>query len=209
MLRIGDVLLESFGPAPGLLLQREQPHVDAEQSLRELVLELAADRFAVVLLRRQNPVRQPTQPFLELEGLVETLLVQHPPLLVGFLHGLAPRVADFALVDGGGECVRARAQSGFQADEVSLSASRRALLLRQGEICRGKEYPGLRGVTRLCPGQRPGREQSADNLFVQAGEVERLPAEGDRPASQAVGQAHAGVAVPPQVSAQRGSIALG
>jgi hypothetical protein len=113
LLRAGDVLLESLRVAPSFLLQRDQPHVDPQQRLGDLILEFLADRLAIIFLRRQNPVRQPAQTFLELERLVQALLVQHPPLLVGFLHGFAPCDPLLALADGGGEFLCARPQSGF------------------------------------------------------------------------------------------------
>jgi hypothetical protein len=155
LLGAGDVLLESLRAAPRFLLQSNKPHVDAHQRLGNLVLEFLADRFAVIFLRGQNPVRQPAQTFLELERLVQALLVQHSPCLVGFLHGLAPSDPLLALADGGGEFPRARAQSGFQPDKVSLGAPGRVLMLLEGRIRFGKEYPGPLRVTHLCAGQRP------------------------------------------------------
>jgi hypothetical protein len=202
LLGAGDVLLESFRAAPRFLLQRQQPHVDAQQRLRDLGLELAADRFAVVFLRRQNPVRQPAQTFLELERLIQALLVQHAPLFVGFLHGLAPRDPVFALADGGGEFLRTRSQSGFQPDKISLCAPGRTLMLLEGRIRFGKEYPGPPGVARrFRAGQRPRQREGGEGLFVNAGEVERLQAEGYRPAAQSEAWFQAGVTVSPQMFA--------
>jgi hypothetical protein len=58
LLRAGDVLLESFRVAPRFPLQSNKPHVDPQQRLGDLILEFLADRFAVIFLCRQNPVRQ-------------------------------------------------------------------------------------------------------------------------------------------------------
>jgi hypothetical protein len=54
----GDVLLKSFRAPARLPLQREQPHVDSQQRLRDLILELVADLLSVVFLCRQNAVRE-------------------------------------------------------------------------------------------------------------------------------------------------------
>jgi hypothetical protein len=154
LLRAGDVLLEAFRAAPRFLLQRDQPHVDAQQRLGDLILQFLADRFAVVFLRRQNPVRQPPQTFLELERLIEAFLVQHPPFLVGLLHGFAPSDLLLAPAVGGGEFLRARPQVGFQPDKVSLHAPGRALMLLDGHMGFGKENPRPPGIARFRAGQR-------------------------------------------------------
>jgi hypothetical protein len=113
LLRVADFLLESFRAPPRFVLQREQAHVDAQERLRDLVLELVADLFAVVFLRRQNPVRQETQPFLEMKRLIQAFLLQGAALLVRVLHGL--------------DVPRARRQGRFQPHKVRLGAPGRAL----------------------------------------------------------------------------------
>jgi hypothetical protein len=113
LLGAGDVLLESFRAAPRFLLQREQPHIDAQEPLRDFVLKLLADLFAVIFLRRQNPVCEESQAFLELKRLIQALFVQDAPLLVGVLHFL--------------DVLRARRQGGFQAHKIRLGASGCAL----------------------------------------------------------------------------------
>ena len=91
-----------------------------------------ADRFTVVLLRRQNPVRQQTQTLLKLQRLIQAFLVEYPAFLGGFLHGLAMRIRQFSLAVSSGEFLCARSQRGFQLDEVSLRASRRTPMLFNG-----------------------------------------------------------------------------
>jgi hypothetical protein len=208
-LRAGDVLLESFRAAPRFLLQSNKPHVDAQQRLGNLALESLADRFAVFFLCRQNLVGQPTQTFLELERLVQTLLMYQPPFLVGLLHGFATGNPLLALAAGDGEFLGAPLQSSFQPDEVSLRAPRRALMLLDGRIGFGKENPGSPGITRFCPGQRSRQQEGGDCSFVDAGEVERLQAEGYGSAAYSVTRFRGGVTVLAQVFAQRGHINSG
>ena len=71
-----------------MLPEREQPCVDSQQRLRDLVLKFVADIFALVLLSGQKAVRQLAQPFLQLERFLQTFVVQLPTLLVGILHRL-------------------------------------------------------------------------------------------------------------------------
>ncbi len=63
----GDVILEAFLADPRFLLQREQPDINAQQGLGDFLLEFTTDEFAIAFLRREHPVRQPPQTFLELE----------------------------------------------------------------------------------------------------------------------------------------------
>ena len=67
-----------------------------------------ADRFAVGFLRGQHPVGELAQTLLESERLIQAFFVQHPALLVGRVHGLAPRDPLLQLAVGGGEFLRAR-----------------------------------------------------------------------------------------------------
>jgi hypothetical protein len=75
-------------------------------------------------------------------------------------------------------------------------------MLLDGRIGFGKENPCSPGIARFRPGQREG----GDGLFVNAGEVERLQAEGYGSAPQSVAWFWAGVTILPQVFAQRGHI---
>jgi hypothetical protein len=79
-------------------------------------------------------------------------------------------------------------------------------MLLEGRIHFGKEYPGPPGVIRFRTGHRPRQQDGGDSLFVHAGEVERLQAEGDGSAAQSVAWFRAGVTILPQVFAQRGHI---
>ncbi len=60
------------------------------------------------------------------------MLVQHPALFVGFVHGLAPHDALLQLAVGGGEFLGADSQRGFQPDEIDFHSPRGAMVFLNG-----------------------------------------------------------------------------
>ncbi|MCL5096021.1 MAG: hypothetical protein M1608_00495, partial [Candidatus Omnitrophica bacterium] len=61
----GNLFLEVAGVDRGLLFQRQQPDIDAQQSLGDFIMQIAADPLSFVLLRRQNLVGQALQMLLQ------------------------------------------------------------------------------------------------------------------------------------------------
>jgi hypothetical protein len=64
-LSAGNLIPEATGVDRSLFFQRQQSDVDSQQSLRDFILEIAADLLAFVLLRRENLVGQVPQMFLQ------------------------------------------------------------------------------------------------------------------------------------------------
>ncbi len=125
-LRAGDFILESLGVAPGFLFQREQPDIDAQQSLGDFILKFMADFLAFILLRRQHLVRQLPQTFLQLQGLLQQPGVVFSAFLEGGFHALAPDDAPLQLTVGGGQFQRAPVQRRRSAGSSQFcSAARR------------------------------------------------------------------------------------
>lgn len=92
-----------MGVSPRLHSEREQPHVDPQERLRDFILEFTADRFSFVFLSGQQPVRQLAQSFLQTKRFFQTFVVQLPTLLVRVLHGLSLDDSPLQLPVGGGE----------------------------------------------------------------------------------------------------------
>ena len=64
-LRAGNLFFEAAGVDRGLLFQRQQPDIDAQQRLGDFIMQVAADLLSLVLLRRQNLVGQVLQMLLQ------------------------------------------------------------------------------------------------------------------------------------------------
>src|SRR4030095_15440988 len=96
-LHAGNFILQSLGVASGFLSQREQPDVDSQQSLRNLILELTADVLAFHFLRGQHLVCQLSQSLLQLQGLAQQLGVVLAASLERRFPALAPDDASLQL----------------------------------------------------------------------------------------------------------------
>ena len=61
----GNLLFDALGVDRGLLFQRQQSDIDSQQRLGDFILQVLADLPSLPLLRRQNPVGQELQMFLQ------------------------------------------------------------------------------------------------------------------------------------------------
>jgi hypothetical protein len=64
-LRADNLFFEAAGVDGGLLFQRQQSDIDAQQRLGNFIMQVAADLFSLVLLRQQELVGQSLQMLLE------------------------------------------------------------------------------------------------------------------------------------------------
>ena len=64
-LRADNLFIEAAGVEGGLLFQCQQADIDAQQRLGDFIMQVAADLFSLVLLRRQKLVGQALQMLLE------------------------------------------------------------------------------------------------------------------------------------------------
>jgi hypothetical protein len=65
LLRADNLFFEAVGVDRRRLFQRQQPDIDAQQRLGNLIMQVAADFLSLVLLRRQNLVGQALQMLLQ------------------------------------------------------------------------------------------------------------------------------------------------
>ena len=70
-LRAGNLFLKTLCRRGRPLFQRQQPDIDSQQSLGDFILQLVADLLSLALLRRQNPMGQALQMFLQATGFLQ------------------------------------------------------------------------------------------------------------------------------------------
>lgn len=61
----GDLILEAGAIGPGPLFQSQEPNIDGQQELGDVIPKLAAEVFPAMLLDQENPVSQISQLLLQ------------------------------------------------------------------------------------------------------------------------------------------------
>lgn len=117
-LRAGNLVFEALRVDRRLLFQRQQPDIDAQQGLGNLIVQLGADLLSFRLLCRQNLVSQMPQMFLQAAGLLQQPGVGSRAFFEGLLHGLALDDSLFQGPVGGRQVHRAPAQCLVQSAQT-------------------------------------------------------------------------------------------